>query len=142
MRLSRYQLTEANRRIQENLWKEEIFQATQKKFISAEPEKFQYLQARYLNLLGKSEEAREGLKQLVKANGPYADKAQFELFISDLEALPYQKIGFLSYRTGCLKILMRKLMKKLFKDSFVIMNFSSKITHFKIRQLAITLKIF
>ena len=58
-----------------------------KKFISTEPEKFQYLQG-YLNLLGKSEEAREGLKQLVKANGPYG-KAQFELFISDLEALPY-----------------------------------------------------
>ena len=30
MRLSIDQLTEANRRIQENLWKEEIFHATQK----------------------------------------------------------------------------------------------------------------
>ena len=89
MRLSRYQLEEANRRIQENLWKEEIFKATQQKFVSSEPEKFQYLQSRYLNLLGKSEEAREGLNQLVKANGPFAEKAQFELFLSDLEAAPY-----------------------------------------------------
>ena len=89
MRLSRYQLDEANQRIQENLWKEEIFKATQQKFVSSEPEKFQYLQSRYLNLLGKSEEAREGLNLLVKANGPFAEKAQFELFLSDLEAAPY-----------------------------------------------------
>lgn len=89
MRLARYQMSEANQRIQENLWKEEIFKATQQKLVSAEPEKFQYLQARYLNLLGKSEEATEHLNQLVKSKGLYAEKAKFELFITDLEAAPY-----------------------------------------------------
>ena len=89
MRLARYQMSEANQRIQENLWKEEIFKATQKKLVSSEPEKFQYLQARYLNLLGNSEEATEHLNQLVKSKGLFAEKAKFELFITDLEAAPY-----------------------------------------------------
>lgn len=105
MRLARYQMNEANQRIQENLWKEEIFKATQQKLVSAEPEKFQYLQARYLNFLGKNEEATELLNQLVKSNGSFADKAKFELFLTDLESAPYPEDQIFELQTWLAKNL-------------------------------------
>jgi len=90
MKMARFDLEAARELLKESALKEKLYQSRLGAPVSLEPERFQYLQGRYLYLLGKKDEGRKVLESIVKRQSLFAQKAKFELLTYDLGTTPYK----------------------------------------------------
>jgi TolA-binding protein len=90
MKMARFDLKTARKRLKQTALKEKIYKTKLDAPVSLEPERFQYLQGRYLYLLGKKEAGQKVLESIVKRQSLFAEKAQFELLKHELGATPYK----------------------------------------------------
>ncbi len=88
--LARLDLGEAQKRLQKNLLMQKLHESKLQQTLSIEPEKQQYLQGKYLYLLGKPEEAKKILETILTQRSIFSEKARFEIFLHELGPLPYQ----------------------------------------------------
>ncbi|MBW7875710.1 MAG: tetratricopeptide repeat protein [Candidatus Cloacimonetes bacterium] len=88
--LARLDLGEAQKRLEKNLLMQKLHEARLQQTLSIEPEKQQYLQGKYLYLLGKSDEAKKILETILSQKSIFSEKARFEIFTQEAGPLPYQ----------------------------------------------------
>ncbi len=89
--LARHDLARAQKMLDQNLFRQDLFEARLQQNLSPEPERWRYEQGRVLHLLGRSTEARAIFESIESRKSVYAEKARMALLKMELGPQPYSR---------------------------------------------------